>query len=83
MAGLTWHRPADRLQRDFTAARPNQNWVADITEFPTDEGTLYVAGVRDLCDRTLVGWATDDHHDAALVDALTMALSRSTPDPPD
>jgi hypothetical protein len=35
--------------RDFTAERPNQRWVADITEFATDEGKLYVAGVRDLC----------------------------------
>jgi transposase InsO family protein len=72
----------DLLQRDFNAERPNQRWVADITEFPTDEGTLYLAGVRDLCDRTLVGWAAGAHPDAELVvDALTMALWRSTPDP--
>ncbi len=72
----------DLLQRDFTASRPNQKWVADIAEFPTDEGTLYLAGVRDLCDRSLVGWATGAHPDAELVvDALTMALWRSTPDP--
>ncbi|MFN8185949.1 MAG: IS3 family transposase [Gaiellales bacterium] len=72
----------DLLQRDFAATRPNQRWVADIAEFPTDEGTLYLAGVRDLCDRSLVGWATGAHPDAELVvDALTMALWRSTPDP--
>jgi transposase InsO family protein len=73
---------ADLLQRDFKAERPNQRWVADITEFPTDEGTLYLAGVRDLCHRGLVGWATGAHQDAELVvDALTMALWRCTPDP--
>lgn len=72
----------DLLQRDFTAAKPNQRWVADITEFPTDEGTLYLAGVRDLCHRGLVGWATGPHQDAELVvDALTMALARCSPDP--
>lgn len=72
----------DLLQRDFKAERPNQRWVADITEFPTDEGTLYLAGVRDLCHRGLVGWATGAHQDAELVvDALTMALWRCTPDP--
>jgi putative transposase len=72
----------DLLQRDFTASRPNQRWVADITEFPTDEGTLYLAGVRDLCHRGLVGWATGPHQDAELVvDALTMALTRCSPDP--
>jgi transposase InsO family protein len=73
---------ADLLNRDFTASKPNQRWVADITEFPTDERTLYLAGVRDLCDRSLVGWVVGAHPDAELVvDALTMALWRSTPDP--
>lgn len=73
--GPTSHRPPDLLQRDFRAAKPNQRWVADIAEFPTDEGTLYLAGVRDLCDRSLVGWAAGAHQDAELVvDALTMAL---------
>ena len=72
----------DRLERDFTAARPNSKWVADITEFPTGEGKLHVAGVRDLCHRGLVGWAMDGHPDAELVvDALVMALSRTVPDP--
>jgi transposase InsO family protein len=72
----------DLLRRDFSAARPNQRWVADITEFATDEGKLYVAGVRDLCHRWLVGWAMDEHQDAELVvDALVMALGRCTPDP--
>jgi transposase InsO family protein len=71
----------DLLRRDFTAERPNQRWVADITEFATNEGKLYVAGVRDLCHRGLVGWAMDEHQDAELVvDALVMALGRCTPD---
>ena len=52
------------------------------TEFATDEGKLYLAGVRDLCHRGLVGWAMDEHQDAELVvDALVMALGRCTPDP--
>lgn len=72
----------DLLRRDFTAERPNQRWVADITEFVTDEGKLYVAGIRDLCHRGLVGWSMDEHPDAELVvDAMVMALGRTTPDP--
>ena len=72
----------DLLQRDFRAERQNQRWVADITEFATNEGKLYVAGVRDLCHRGLVGWSMDEHPDAELVvDALVMALGRCTPDP--
>jgi putative transposase len=73
---------ADRLKRDFNAERPNSRWVADITEFPTGEGKLYLAGVRDLCYRGLVGWAMDSHQDAELVvDAMVMALGRAVPDP--
>lgn len=71
----------DLLQRDFTAERPNQRWVADISEFKTGEGKLYVAAIRDLCHRGIVGWSMADHHRAELVvDALTMALGRTTID---
>ncbi len=73
---------ADRLQRVFSAERPNLRWVADITEFPTGEGKLHLAAIRDLCHRGIVGWATDEHQDATLVvDALTMALARTAADP--
>jgi len=72
---------ADRLQRVFTAKRPNLRWVADITEFPTGEGKLHLAAIRDLCHRGIVGWDTDEHQDATLVvDALTMALGRTAAD---
>ena len=71
----------DLLRRDFTAARPNQRWVADITQFRTREGWLYCAAIRDLCHRGSVGWSMADHHRAELVvDALTMALRRTTID---
>lgn len=36
------------LNREFTAEKPNQKWVSDITYVPTDEGWLYVAGILDL-----------------------------------
>jgi len=72
----------DRLQRVFTAERPNLRWVADITEFPTGEGKLHLAAIRDLCHRGIVGWDTGEHQDATLVvDALTMALGRTAADP--
>jgi transposase InsO family protein len=73
---------ADHPQRVFTAQRPNLRWVADITEFPTGEGKLHLAAIRDLCRRGIVGWAMDEHQDAQLVvDALTMALGRTAPEP--
>ena len=67
---------ADLLNRDFRADRPNQRWVADITEFATGDGKLYLAAVRDLHHRGIVGWDTAARQDAALVvSALTMALA--------
>lgn len=43
------------LNRDFTAERPGQKMVSDITYIPTDEGWLYLAGVMDLCGDKIVG----------------------------
>jgi transposase InsO family protein len=68
----------DLLQRDFRAAGPNLRWVADITEFPTGDGKLYLAAIRDLFHRGIVGWDTSGRQDATLVvSALTMALART------
>ncbi len=66
----------DLLQRDFSAQTVNQKWCGDLTEIPTDEGKLYLAAVEDLASRRVVGFALDDHHDAALADgALKMAAA--------
>lgn len=63
------------LNREFTADKPNQKWVADITYIPTEEGWLYVAGVLDLFSRKIVGWDMSSQIDALLVEkALRMAL---------
>lgn len=63
------------LQQDFTAQRPNQVWVGDITYIRTDEGWLYLAVVMDLYSRKVVGWSMSDRMTATLVcDALRMAL---------
>jgi putative transposase len=71
----------DLLERDFTAVAPNQRWVGDITEFATDDGKLYLSGILDLCDRSLVGWSMRDRATADLViDALVMAISRRAPE---
>lgn len=65
------------LQQDFTAQRPNQVWVGDITYIATDEGWLYLAVVLDLFSRKVVGWSMSDRMTATLVcDALRMALFR-------
>ena len=68
------------LAQDFTASRPNEKWVADITYIDTAEGWLYLAAVLDLYARPIVGWSMADHLRAELVeDALKMALGRRFP----
>jgi transposase InsO family protein len=64
------------LNRDFTADRPGQKWVSDITYIPTGEGWLYLTTVLDLADRKVIGWALSDSLKAVdtSVAALRMAL---------
>jgi putative transposase len=65
------------LDRQFTAARPNQKWIADFTYIWTAEGWLYVAAVIDLFSRRVVGWSMKTEMNAQLVaDALVMAIWR-------
>jgi putative transposase len=65
------------LDRQFTAARPNQKWIADFTYVWTAEGWLYVAAVIDLFSRRVVGWSMKTEMNAQLVaDALVMAIWR-------
>jgi transposase InsO family protein len=49
-------RPADLVDRQFTAMRPNQLWVADFTYVATWRGFVYVAFVIDVFARRIVGW---------------------------
>jgi transposase InsO family protein len=72
--------PENLLHRDFTATRPNQKWLCDITYIPTCEGTLYLASVLDVFSRRIVGWSMATHLRAELcLDALTMALTSRRP----
>lgn len=71
----------DLLERDFSATRPDERWVADISEFHCFDGKLFLAGIRDLFDKALVGWAMGERQTTDLVvSALVMALSRRRPD---
>ena len=75
--------PAENLlNQDFAADRPNTRWVADITYVPTCEGWLYLAAVKDLCTRKIVGWSMADHMRAELAcEALRDAIRRECPGP--
>jgi transposase InsO family protein len=68
-------RPADKVNRNFTATRPNQLWVADLTYVRTWIGFIYVAFVVDVFSRAIVGWCVSRslRTDLAL-DALEQAI---------
>jgi putative transposase len=70
------------LDRQFTAAAPNQRWVGDTTEFVIGErGKLYLAAILDLFSRFIVGWAVSAVNDRHLtIKALEMALKRRGPE---
>lgn len=68
------------LDRDFTADRPNQKWVTDITYLPTLAGWVYVAVVLDLFSRKVVGWSIGDSLATPLVAAaLRRAIESRRP----
>jgi putative transposase len=70
-------RPADLVERDFSAIRPNQLWVADLTYVATWSGFVYVAFVIDAFSRFLVGWqASRSLRTDLALDALEMAIWR-------
>jgi len=68
------------LQQDFTAIKPNQRWVADITYVRTAEGWLYVSAILDLFSRRVIGLAMSDRMttDIVLI-ALQQAFSHRHP----
>jgi putative transposase len=72
---VTGQRPADLVERVFTASAPNRLWVADLTYVWTARGFVYAAFIVDAFSRTIVGWRVRSslHTDLAL-DALEMAM---------
>jgi len=65
----------DRVNRTFTASRPNALWVADLTYFMTWRGLVYVAFVIDAFARRIAGWrASNSLRSDLALDALEQAL---------
>jgi putative transposase len=68
-------RPADLVERTFTAQRPNQLWVSDFTYVATWHGFVYVAFVIDVFARRIVGWRVSASLKTDFVlDALEQAI---------
>lgn len=67
-------RAPDLVNRNFTAAAPDQLWVTDLTYVPTRSGMAYVCFIVDAFSRRIVGWRAASHMRTDMVlDALEMA----------
>lgn len=70
------------LAQNFESTRPNETWLTDITYVATDEGWLYLAGVKDLYTCELVGYALGSRMTKDLVGrALFQAVAAKRPTP--
>ncbi|MGH8920445.1 MAG: IS3 family transposase [Actinomycetes bacterium] len=67
----------DLVRRVFSADRPNEVWLTDLTEHRTDEGKVYLCAVKDVYSNRIVGYSIDDRMKARLaVAALDHAVAR-------
>ena len=70
-------RPPDLVDRDFSATRPDELWLADFTYLRCWEGVVFFSFVIDAFSRRIVGWQFASNMRTDLVlDALRMALTR-------
>jgi putative transposase len=73
---------ADLVERDFSAAEPDELWLTDVTYIATDEGWLYLCSILDVFSRRLLGWSLADHLRTELcldaLDAAAMVRGRRT-----
>jgi putative transposase len=67
-----------RVNRDFSAERPGEKMVGDITYIPTWEGWVYLALVIDCATRMIIGWAMDDNYKTPLITKAIKMAARNT-----
>jgi transposase InsO family protein len=80
---LAMNNVADNLLwRDFSADKPNEKWVSDITYIWAEDKWLYLATVMDLYSRRIVGWSLGEDMTESLIEqAMTMAFQLRKPNP--
>ena len=70
----------DQLKQDFSAEKPNERWVADMTSVSTKQGWLYLAVIVDLYSRKVVGWSMSRRMNRrCVIAALRMAVAAREP----
>ena len=73
------HKYPNLLNREFTAIRPNEKWVTDISYIHTKQGVLYLSMIRDLYDNSIVAYKTGTEQTVNLVtDTIKLAKKKET-----
>ena len=76
------HVSDNLLARDFTASKPNEKWVSDITYIKLERGFVYLAVIMDLYSRKIIGWSLDTTMTNQLImDAFNMAVASRKAEP--
>ena len=70
------HKYENHLARNFTAERPNEKWVTDISYIKTGQGVLYLSVIRDLYDNSIVAYKTGTEQNVNLVLSTIRAAQR-------
>jgi putative transposase len=70
----------DLLQRDFEAAKPNQKWVTDVTEFSLFGQKLYLSPILDLCSRDIVSYTISDKPALSMIAGMLDKAFKRIPD---
>jgi putative transposase len=72
----TYHHYENVLNRDFTATRPNQKWVTDVTYLATQQGWAYLSTIKDLFDNYIVAHVLSRTNSVPLV-THTLELAKA------
>lgn len=70
------------LRRNFSAKKPDEKWVSDITYIKVEKGHVYLAVIMDLFSRKIIGWSLDTGMtNQLIIDAFNMAVANRNVEP--
>ena len=73
-------QPENLIKRDFTASKPNEKWLTDITQVNCKDGKLYIAPIFDCFSGEIVSLAMDRNMKKELcISALEAAFKARKP----
>lgn len=68
------------LERDFEAAKPNEKWVTDVTEFNLFGQKLYLSPILDLCSRDIISYTISERPVLSMVTSMLDKALAQLPD---